>query len=496
MTRALSTSIQPSLAALPQESAVVLPYFLGDDLFDVPDVAELGGEALKSAISRGEVSGERYGMTHFHSEDRPTLLVAGAGPRAENRGFELRRLAAAAAHHLVSRGYRLLCIVDRGAVSAFDFARSVVEGASFGAYDPGLRKTRAAPPKHLDKIILISREDTGELERGAKRGTVLGDAIMLARDLVNLPPNELTPSAFADRAARVAERAGLGYQVLDQDAMREIGMGSLLGVASGSHEPPRLIVLKHGSEEASVKLALVGKGITFDSGGLSLKSHEGMEHMKGDMGGAAAVVAAMVSIATLGINGISVSGYAGCTENMPGGSAMRPGDVLTALNGETIEVLNTDAEGRLVLADVLAYAVRQGATHLVDVATLTGGAVVALGHAATLSTGRPMDWVHEVVASAEEGLERAWPMPIFEEYRRAVESEIADIKNTGGRYASALTAAAFLGDFVNGARWAHLDIAGTSWADESTPYQQKGGTGAGVGTLVSVADRLSHASDR
>jgi leucyl aminopeptidase len=320
---------------------------------------------------------------------------------------------------------------------------------------------------------------------------VLGNAVNTARDLVNLPPNELTPTTLAERARELAASCGVTCEILDEGAIADAGMGALRAVAAGSQQPARVIVLHYGDRSSPVKLALVGKGVTFDSGGLSLKPAQSMTAMKGDMGGAAAVIGAMEAIARLGFNRISITGYVGATENMPGGSAMRPGDVVTAVNGETIEILNTDAEGRLVLADVLAYAVKQGATHIVDAATLTGGAVVALGTAATLAAGKPDTWVNDVVAAAAAGLERAWPMPIYEEYRQAMDSEIADIKNSDGREASPLTASAFLRDFVGETAWTHLDIAGTSWADSALPYQPQGGTGSGVGTLVSVAQRLN-----
>jgi leucyl aminopeptidase len=273
--------------------------------------------------------------------------------------------------------------------------------------------------------------------------------------------------------------------------MRELGMGSLLGVAAGSHQPPRLIKLRYGDTEAKEKVAFVGKGLTFDSGGLSLKTAEGMETMKTDMGGGAAVIAGMVAVARLKPKGLSVTGYVGATENMPGGAAMRPGDILAAMNGTTIEVLNTDAEGRLVLADVLSYAVREGATHIVDFATLTGAAQVSLGDAATLATGKPLEWVEEVVASSDACLDRAWPMPQYREYRQAMDSDFADLKNTGGRGGGALNAAAFLSEFVDGVPWAHMDIAGTAYGKDAKPYRSKGATGVGVGTIVGVVRRLA-----
>jgi leucyl aminopeptidase len=263
-------------------------------------------------------------------------------------------------------------------------------------------------------------------------------------------------------------------------------------VARGSTEPPFLIALGYGPTDAGIRLALVGKGLTFDSGGLSLKTANGMEAMKGDMGGAAAVIGGMMAISRLAPAGIHVMGLVGATENMPSGTAMRPGDVLTAMNGKTIEVLNTDAEGRLVLADLLTFAEKQGATHVVDFATLTGSAIAALGTTVTLATGKPEDWVETVVNAARCGSERAWPMPLYPEYRRAMDSDVADIKNvSSGRAAGALTASAFLSEFVDSVPWAHMDIAGPSWNSESRPHLAKGGTGAGVGTIVSLVLEMS-----
>jgi leucyl aminopeptidase len=296
---------------------------------------------------------------------------------------------------------------------------------------------------------------------------------------------------LAKRAQRLAADTGLECEVLDQERMRELGMGSFLGVAAGSAQPPRLMAIRYGDSDAPIKLALVGKGLTFDSGGLSLKTHEGMETMKSDMSGAAAVIAGMVAISRLRPTGIQVTGYVGATENMPGGSAMRPGDILTAMNGTTIEVLNTDAEGRLVLADVLAYAVQQGANRIVDFATLTGAAMVSLGDAASLATGKPLEWVEEVVAAADEGLDRTWAMPQYREYRQAMDSDFADLKNTGGRGGGALNAAAFLSEFVGDVPWTHMDIAGTAFSREPKPYRPKGATGVGVGAIVALVRRLT-----
>lgn len=473
-------------------AVVIAPYFKGDDLEALAPIRPIGGDALASTLARGGALSNLYEVTLLGSPSgRPSLALIGAAADADLDPLRLMRLSAAASRALTARGFTELVFLDRGSIGPAQFAQSTVEGAIRGTYDAGVRKTQREVNRKAAVISLVSSASRPELDAGARIGRIVGEASAFARDLVNLPPNEITPSAFAERAQEMADKTDLECEILDEHAMSTLGMGSLLGVAAGSAQPPRLIVLRYGDPNASIKLALVGKGLTFDSGGLSLKTAEGMETMKGDMAGGAAVVAGMMAIAELAPADISITAYVGATENMPGSRAMRPGDVLTAMNGETIEVLNTDAEGRLVLADVLAYASLQGATHIVDFATLTGGAVVALGHAATLATGKPWSWVERVVEGAARGLERAWPMPLYEDYRRAMDSEVADIKNTGGRWGSALTASAFLSDFVTAPNWAHMDIAGTSWADDSSPFRPKGGTGEGVGTIVGVVRGLT-----
>ena len=477
-------------------AVLVCPYFEHDTLEDVSEVTRLGGEHLAAMLERGEVRSKLYELALLPaSRQTPGLLLVGGDGRAGFDAYYLMHVMAAASRYLTERGYREIACLDRGTTTVFEFGQAVSEGAIRGSYSGALKKTVRNLRRSLEGVTFISgRAGAADLADGARIGQIVGEASSAARDLVNMPANELTPSTFADRAVQLANEYGLQSEILDESAMRERGMGSLLGVAAGSQQPPRLIILRYGDQNAPVRLALVGKGLTFDSGGLSLKTADGMETMKADMGGGAAVVAGMTAIARLQPQNIAVNGFVGATENMPSGTAMRPGDVLTAMNGETIEVLNTDAEGRLVLADVLAFAAQSGATHIVDFATLTGGAVVALGHIATLATGRPADWVARTVEAAAAGMERAWQMPLFREYRRAMDSEIADIKNSGGRWGSPLTAAAFLSDFVKDVPWAHMDIAGTSWADVATPYAPEGGTGAGVGTIVALVRAMSRES--
>jgi leucyl aminopeptidase len=403
----------------------------------------------------------------------------------------LLRVFTAASRQLTGKGFTALAFADTGIVEPGVFAQAAYEGAVQGTYDPGLRKSKNRQSRSIGSVSLLSQREESELRRGASLGQVVGEAGIIARDLVNLPPNELTPSAFADQGRKLATQEGLEFEVLDEQEMERLGMGAILGVGRGSAEPPRIFSLRYGDPSAATRLALIGKGITFDSGGLAIKPLTGMETMKGDMGGAAAVVAGMVAVARLKPAGICVTGYVGSAENMISGKAMRPGDVLTAFTGETIEVLNPDAEGRLVLADVLAYAIQQGATQLVDFATLTGAAQISLGSASSLGAGRPMSWVQTVADAASAGLERIWPMPLHEDYRRNMDSAVADIKNTGPRGGGALNAAAFLSDFIGDTPWAHVDIAGTSYVHEPLPYAPKGGTGVGVGTIAALVRHMA-----
>jgi leucyl aminopeptidase len=327
-----------------------------------------------------------------------------------------------------------------------------------------------------------------ELEGPLERGRILGECSNLSRELCNEPPNVLTPSVLADRAAEICGGVGLAIDVLDERRIKELRMGLLLGVAQGSGEPPRVIVVRHEPKGAPATpvLGLVGKGVTFDTGGISLKPAEGMERMKDDMAGGAAVICAMRAIAQLDAP-IRVIGIVPATENMPGPRAMRPGDVLTSASGKTVEIINTDAEGRLILGDALWYAQHLGATHLVDVATLTGACVVALGKAAAGIFGQPEGWVEMVRRTGLAAGDRCWPLPLYDEYREQIKSEIADMINSGGRPAGACTAAIFLKEFASATPWAHLDIAGTAWAEDAKPWQPKGATGVAVRTLAELA---------
>jgi leucyl aminopeptidase len=381
-----------------------------------------------------------------------------------------------------------------GDVDVAGYLQAITEGLTLAEFNGATYKTGEAPQGQAPRFTIVVPEvpDTSpdsprRLETALARGRIMGECSNLARELANEPGNTLTPREFAARAAALASEAGVGVEILDEQQIEKLGMGLLLGVARGSSEPPRLMVFRHDPPGASGPvLGLVGKGITFDTGGISIKPADGMERMKDDMAGGAAVACAMRAIAQLGAP-IRVVGVVPTTENMPGGRAIKPGDILRSAEGKTVEVINTDAEGRLILGDGLWYARQLGATHLVDVATLTGAIVVALGKTTSGLFGTPDWWVDQVRRVAERAGDRVWPMPLFDDYREQLKSEIADMTNTGGRPAGSITAAIFLKEFSGGLPWVHLDIAGTAWAEDARPYMPKGPSGAAVRTLAELA---------
>jgi leucyl aminopeptidase len=414
-------------------------------------------------------------------------VLIGLGERKKVTLETLRRAAAA----LVRKGSKAKVVattlldaapagVDRAAV-----ASALAEGAALGNYK-FLRYKQKPEPSAIEQFVLLGRKEPG-IEAALQRGAAIAGAVAWARDLVNEPAGALTPTVLAEEAARAAEAGGLSIEVLDEVAIANEGLGGLLGVSLGSEQPPRLIKLTYEPEgKAKGTVALVGKGITFDSGGLSLKPAEGMETMKTDMSGAAAVIGAMSVLRQAGVKA-KVIAFVPTTENMPGGRAIKPGDVLKIRNGKTVEVLNTDAEGRLILADGLSLAAEEHPDAVIDLATLTGACVVALGLKVAGLMGNDDSWVGQVRAAAERAGESVWPLPLPQEYRKDLDSEIADLKNiTGGRYGGALTAGLFLAEFTGDVPWAHLDIAGPARSPSEDGYVAKGGTGFGVRTLVEV----------
>src|SRR5437773_3096951 len=342
---------------------------------------------------------------------------------------------------------------------------------------------------NIDQVVLVTEKATAD---AIDRGSAVGEATNVARRLANEPANRMTPALIAEAAKELAKEAGVRIEVLDADRCRALGMGSFLSVAQGSHEPPRFIVMRHrGRGGSGYDLGLVGKGITFDSGGISIKPADNMHHMKSDMAGAASVIAAIGAIAELKPK-VNVIAVAPCTENLPGGGATKPGDVFTSMSGKTVEVINTDAEGRLVLVDGISYVQREGATRVVDVATLTGAIAIALGNHFSGLFGKPESFVEDVRRVGADAGDRLWPMPLTDEYRNEIKSDIADLTNSAGREGGAIKAAAFLDAAVeDGTQWAHLDIAGTYWSDRDRSHAPKGPQGPSVRTLVALAERYA-----
>ncbi|HKF37665.1 MAG TPA: leucyl aminopeptidase [Ktedonobacteraceae bacterium] len=454
------------------------------------EVDNLLGGLIHTSYAGGEFNGDRGALLTLHPMDRlaaKRVIVVGLGSQEKIDSQVMRRASAIAARHLQQTGaHQVVFALQPEELDLEESVCAEVEGALFGLYTFKKYKHSGANGHGITSISLLAgaANDTA-LNQAIEHGAVLAEATNFARDLVNEPPGVLTPSELANRAGAMARQFGLEYEIVDRPRMQELGMGGLLAVAQGSAEPPKFIILRYrGAPQSKAKgIALVGKGITFDSGGLSLKTAEQMQYMKTDMAGAAAVVGAMYAIAALK-PAINVTALVPATENMPGAAAYRPGDILRLMNGTTIEIINTDAEGRLVLADALSYAVEEGLSPIIDVATLTGGITVALGSVMSGLFCNDQALSNEIIAAGQVAGEKFWPMPLDEEYEEDIQSDVADIKQTGGRAASSAKAAKILEHFVGDSQWAHLDIAGTDYAENKKPYQEKGATGVAVRTLA------------
>ncbi len=457
-----------------------------------------GGE-VERAWQRGEFKGKLYDLYIAPLGTGKRVVLVGAGLRKDLTSDRVRRMAIVGG--LAARTRRITKVTLGGwdrvaealpATGAGGAAETVVaacaEGLVLANFEGGNYKTDDTLRPMLESVELCPFDESASIQSAVARGRLLGEVSNVARELANEPGNTLTPRVFADRAKALAEDAGLSVEVLDEQRIASLKMGMLLGVARGSKEPPRLVVLRHEPRKAvaGVTLGLVGKGITFDTGGISIKPADNMDKMKDDMSGGAAVIAAMCAISRLQAP-VRCIGVIPMTENMPGGLALKPGDILTSAEGKTVEVINTDAEGRLILGDGLWYARKLGATHLVDVATLTGACVVALGKTTSGLFGTPDRWVDEVKQASERAGDRSWPMPVHDDYKDQLRSEIADFTNTGGRPGGAITAALFLKEFTGSLPWVHIDIAGTAWAEDAKPFQPKGPTGVAVRTLTQLA---------
>jgi leucyl aminopeptidase len=462
---------------------------------DKPEVTAATNDGAVSAaaadvIASGEVSGKLFEATLLHRPAKlkaKRLLLLGGGKAKDFTSSELRKLAGVAVRFLKPKGIRNLAFVAPEGMAGEEAVKAIVEGAFVGDFDPDTyrsdRKDQA-----VDAVTVIARGDQARLQRALDEARVVGESQNLTRDLANEPSNRMTPTILAERARKMAQEVGLKCEVYGADKIKELKMGAFWGVAQGSDEPPALIVLRYEPADAPATpvLGLVGKGITFDTGGISIKPADGMEKMKYDMAGGAAMIGAMRAIAQIKPK-VRVISVICATENMPSGKAQKPGDVQIAMSGKSIEIINTDAEGRLVLADGLCYARQLGCTHLVDAATLTGAVVVALGYVNAGVFANDDKMYERFRGALEKSGEKFWRLPLDEEYKESIRSSIADIINSGGRWGGAVTAAMFLKEFAEDTPWIHLDIAGTAWMEEQKPWIAKGPSGIAVRSLVEFA---------
>jgi leucyl aminopeptidase len=448
-------------------------------------------EVAADVIASGEAAGKNLESTLLHHPAKlkaQRLLLLGGGKAKKFSAAELRKVAGAAVRSLKSKKVRNLAVVlpDSG-VNAADAARAIVEGAFIGIFDSDTYKSDRKDLS-IDLLTIVAQGDPSALQKAIDESRIIGESQNFTRSLVNEPSNRMTPTILADHAKKMSQEVGLKCEVYGADKIKELKMGAFWGVAQGSDEPPALIVMTYEPAGAPAKpvLGLVGKGITFDTGGISIKPSDGMEKMKYDMAGGATMIGVMRAIALLKPK-VKVIGIVCATENMPSGKAQKPGDIQTAMSGKTIEIINTDAEGRLVLADGLCYARKLGCTHLIDAATLTGAVVVALGYANVGVFANDDSFYDRFAQTAAKSGENMWRLPVNDEYLDMTRSSIADLMNTGGRWGGASTAAAFLREFAEETPWLHLDIAGTAWMEDQKPWIAKGPSGVAVRSLIEFA---------
>ncbi len=464
----------------------------------IKDLDKLTGGQISAVIKSEEFKGDAgetalLRLTPKGKLKASRLLLVGFGDRKDFKPSDIAAAAGTATRTLRKANARSIAFSSRNDVAVSDAAQQAAQGAITSQFELDKYKTKEKNDKAVTKFVFHSEgAKGGDVKAGLARGQAIGESINFTRDLANEPPNILTPTEMANRTQKMAREVGLKCEILDEARMRKMGMGSLLSVSAGSEQPAKLIVLRYTPTRNTGKkgdlIGLVGKGITFDTGGISIKPAEGMEAMKYDMSGGATVIGTMRAIALLKPT-VPVIGVVAAVENMPDGKATRPSDVVTAMNGKTVEILNTDAEGRLILADAVAYAEQQGATRIVDMATLTGAVIIALGDQNTGIMGNDQAFVDQIIALGKEAGENFWQLPVSKEYSKQIKSDIADIKNIGPRgKAGTIMGAVFIQEFVDKAKWAHLDIAGTAWNDAVRPHQAKGPTGVAIRTLIKLVE--------
>jgi leucyl aminopeptidase len=483
-----------------QADALVTYIFDSDTKVEgvLADMNQSMNDHIAALVASGEVTGKPLQMTLIHFPDgldAKRLLIVGAGKPDKFAVADLRKIAGSALRYLKNLGAKKIIFLAREGQRGPDAARHVTEGLTIADFESDKYKTdkKEKDKKEIQSVALAGFDSSAEVKKAVDDGRVIGESMNFARDLINEPSNRLTPRMLAAKAEAMAKEVGLGIEILDERKIAELKMGALIAVAQGSIEPPRVIVIRYTPENARPDgpvLGLVGKGVTFDTGGISIKPADNMEKMKYDMGGGATMLGAMRALAYLKPK-VSVIAVIPATENMPGGRAQKPGDVQVAMSGKTIEVINTDAEGRMVLADGVFYARKLGATHLIDAATLTGAIQVALAHIHVGAFGTPREYLDQFLESAKAAGEKMWPMPIDDEYREMIKSDIADIRNTGtGKGGGAITGAWFIKEFVDDTPWIHLDIAATTWVDAGRPWLAKGPTGTAIPSIIQFAMSL------
>ena len=477
-----------------ETDALVCYVFEGRDPVQgrVAEIDQSVGGLLGRLAKSGELTGKMLEFTLVHAPaglQAARLLLVGAGKREQWDSAPLRKVAGAALRYLKSRSVRNFAMLVREGQATEESAQVITEGVLTADFESDKYKTDKKNDKKIESVSIAGYSEAERQggEKGMAKGRVIADSQNFARDLINEPSNKLTPSILAQKAEAMAKAAGLSVEILDEKKIAQLKMGALLSVAQGSSEPPRMIVIIYNPPSAkpgAPVIGLIGKAVTFDTGGISIKPSEGMEKMKYDMAGGATMIGVMRALAALK-PAVKVICVVPATENMPGGRAQKPGDIQTAMSGKTIEVLNTDAEGRLILADGVHYAKQLGATHLIDAATLTGAIVVALAGVNVGVFGSDQAFTDKLLSSAKAAGEKMWQMPVDEEYREFIKGSVADIQNiSSGKGGGATIGAMFIKEFTGDSPWIHLDIAGTAWNDDLKPWLAKGPTGVGLRTLV------------
>jgi len=458
----------------------------------VSEIDKLAGGLLAKLAKSGELTGKTLEFTLIHAPaglKATRLLLVGAGKKEQFNAATLRKISGAALRYLKARSVKNLALLVREGHATEESAQVVTEGVLTGDFESDKYKTDKKNDKRIESVSISGYSDSerGAGEKGLAKGRIIADSQNFARDLINEPSNKMTPAILAQKAEAMAKAAGLSVEILDEKRIAELKMGALLSVSQGSVEPPRMMVITYNPPAAKPGgpvIGLIGKAVTFDTGGISIKPADGMEKMKYDMAGGATMIGVMRALAALKPN-VKVICVVPSTENMPGGRAQKPGDIQTAMSGKTIEVLNTDAEGRLILADGVHYAKQLGATHLIDAATLTGAVVVALASINVGVFGSDQAFTDKLLASAKVAGEKMWQLPVDDEYRDFIKGTVADIQNiSSGKGGGATIGAMFIREFTGDSPWIHLDIAGTAWNDDAKPWLAKGPTGVALRTLV------------